>query len=167
MAPIIIGLIAGTICCFAVGLKFKAGYDDSLDVVGVHFMGGLVGSLMIGFFANPEFFAGTFKKGLFYGGGTELLMEQALANGVVIVFSFCVTSLIVLALKHTIGIRVTEQAEDVGLDLDQHGETAYHDSSQLMTRVAALGSSLQGTDRPEPETGKGNGKENVKKNVKV
>lgn len=151
MSPIIIGLIAGVICCFAVGLKFKAGYDDSLDVVGVHFVGGLVGSLLIGFFANPEFFprnaAGelAFKAGIFYGGGTELLLEQALANGVTIVFSFCVTALIVLALKYTIGIRVKEEAEEVGLDLDQHSETAYHDNSQLMTRVSDLATSLKGT----------------------
>lgn len=150
MGPIFIGLIAGVVCCFAVGLKFKAGYDDSLDVVGVHFVGGLVGSLLIGVFANPEFFprnaAGelAFKAGILNGGGTELLMEQALANGVTIVFSLVVTSAILLALKYTIGIRVTEEAEEIGLDLDQHGETAYHDSSQLMSRVSDLASSIGG-----------------------
>src|SRR4051794_11410466 len=64
MSPILIGLAAGIICCFAVHLKFRAGYDDALDVVGVHFVGGLVGSLLIGLFADPEFFAGTFKAGL-------------------------------------------------------------------------------------------------------
>ena len=58
MGPIFIGLIAGVVCCYAVKLKSKAGYDDALDVVGVHFVGGLVGSLLIGFFANPEFFGG-------------------------------------------------------------------------------------------------------------
>ena len=121
---VLIGLIAGVVCAFAVQLKFKAKYDDALDVVGVHFVGGLVGSLLIGFFANPEFFAGTFKAGLFYGGGPELLMEQALANGVTIVFSFIVTALILLAIKATIGLRVTDDAEDAGLDLDQHSETA-------------------------------------------
>ena len=71
MAPLAIGAAAGVICCFAVRLKFKAGYDDALDVVGVHFVGGLVGSLLIGLFANPEFFGGTFKEGLFYGGGAR------------------------------------------------------------------------------------------------
>ena len=68
-APILIGAVAGVICCYAVKIKFKAGYDDALDVVGVHFVGGLVGSLMIGLLANPEFFDGAFDKGLFYGGG--------------------------------------------------------------------------------------------------
>ena len=69
MAPIAIGAIAGVVCCYAVQVKFKAGYDDALDVVGVHFVGGLVGSLLIGFFANPDFFGGEFKEGLFFGGG--------------------------------------------------------------------------------------------------
>ena len=91
MAPIAIGAIAGVVCCYAVQVKFKAGYDDALDVVGVHFVGGLVGSLLIGFFANPDFFGGEFKEGLFYGGGLSLLGEQLLANGVTIVFSFVVT----------------------------------------------------------------------------
>ena len=89
VGPLVIGAVAGVVCCFAVRLKTKAGYDDALDVVGVHFVGGLVGSLLIGFFANPEFFeARTFKAGLFYGGGSSLLGEQALANGVAIVWSF-------------------------------------------------------------------------------
>lgn len=136
MAPIAIGLIAGVVCCFAVGLKFKAGYDDSLDVVGVHFVGGLVGSLLIGFFADPVFFDGTFEAGLFYGGDAGLLLEQLIANAVTIVYSFIVTGLILLALKFTIGIRVSAEAEAVGLDLDQHSETAYHDGSQLMTRAS-------------------------------
>ena len=62
-APLVIGAVAGAACCYAVKLKNKAGYDDALDVVGVHFVGGLVGSLTIGFFANPEFFGGEFKEG--------------------------------------------------------------------------------------------------------
>lgn len=146
MAPIIIGLIAGVVCSFAVNLKFKAKYDDSLDVVGIHFVGGLVGSLLIGVLANPEFFGGTFKAGLAYGGGTELLLEQALANAATIVWSFCITAGILFALKYTIGIRVPEESEDVGLDLDQHGETAYHESSQLMSRVGDLGAAVKSAD---------------------
>jgi Amt family ammonium transporter len=135
MAPILIGLIAGVVCCFAVGLKFKAKYDDALDVVGVHFVGGLVGSLLIGVFANPEFFAGTFKAGLAYGGGAELLLEQALANGVTIVFSFIVTFLILKVLDLVIGIRVSEETEATGLDLHEHAETAYHEGTQIMART--------------------------------
>ena len=120
-------LIAGVVCCFAVGLKTKAGYDDALDVVGVHFVGGLVGSLLIGFFADPEFFGGDVTwPALFYGGGLQLFGEQALANGVTIVCSFIVTTIIVLVLKATIGIRVSDEDEETGLDLAEHAETAYH-----------------------------------------
>lgn len=126
-APIAIGAIAGVVCCYAVRLKRKFGYDDALDVVGVHFVGGIVGSLLIGFFANPEFFEGEFEKGLFYGGDTGLLIEQALANGVAIVWSFIITTAILLALKYTIGIRVDAETEHNGLDLALHRETAYHD----------------------------------------
>jgi ammonium transporter, Amt family len=126
MAPIVIGLIAGAVCCYAVRLKTKAGYDDALDVVGVHFVGGLVGSLLIGFFANPEFFGGTNFEGLFYGGGLKLLGEQALANGAAIVWSFAITFVIMKALAMTIGVRVEAEHESTGLDLALHGETAYH-----------------------------------------
>jgi ammonium transporter, Amt family len=125
-SPIYIGLIAGTICCYAVKFKHKAGYDDALDVVGVHFVGGLVGSLLIGFFADPEFFELGFKEGLFYGGGLSLLGEQLLANGVAIVWSFALTYGIMTVLKSTIGVRVTEEVESTGLDLAMHSETAYH-----------------------------------------
>jgi Amt family ammonium transporter len=135
MAPIWIGLIAGVVCCFAVGLKTKAGYDDALDVVGVHFVGGLVGSLAIGFFAEPEFFGGEFMAGVFHGGGWELFGEQALANGVTIVYSFIVTTIIILALKATIGIRVSEEEEETGLDLAEHAETAYSTVSSTMARL--------------------------------
>ncbi|HYI62342.1 MAG TPA: ammonium transporter [Acidimicrobiales bacterium] len=129
MSPIYIGLIAGAICCFAVGLKTKAGYDDALDVVGVHFVGGLVGSLLIGLFSDPEFFGTEVKAGLFNGGGLGLLGEQALANGVTIVYSFIVTAAIMYALKVTIGVRVSDEIEEAGLDLAEHSETAYHDST--------------------------------------
>ncbi len=131
MAPIWIGLAAGVICCYAVRLKTKAGYDDALDVVGVHFVGGLVGSLAIGFFSNPDFFGTENMEGLLYGGGLELLAEQALANGVTIVYSFVVTVLIMLALKATIGVRVSAEEEYAGLDLSEHGETAYHSDATV------------------------------------
>jgi Amt family ammonium transporter len=134
MAPLAIGALAGVICCYAVKLKFRAKFDDALDVVGVHFVGGLVGSLTIGFFANPEFFGGEFDEGLFHGGGLGLLGEQALANGVTIVYSFIVTYLIMLALKATIGIRVTDEEENMGLDAVEHGETAYHSGDVSMGR---------------------------------
>ena len=125
-APLWIGLAAGLICCYAVKLKAKAGYDDALDVVGVHFVGGLVGSLCVGLFANPAFFDGAFDEGLFYGGGLGLFGEQALANAAAIVWSFLVTFGIMMALKVTIGVRVSEEEEVQGLDLSEHAETAYH-----------------------------------------
>jgi Amt family ammonium transporter len=135
MSPIWIGLIAGVVCCFAVGLKSKAGYDDALDVVGVHFVGGLVGSLLIGFFSEPEYFGSEAMAGIFHDGGAKLLGEQALANGVTIVYSFVVTAIIMLALKYTIGVRVPEDVEAAGLDLTEHGETAYHAGNSTLERV--------------------------------
>ncbi|HWJ61072.1 MAG TPA: ammonium transporter [Acidimicrobiales bacterium] len=128
MSPIFIGLIAGVVCCFAVGLKTKAGYDDALDVVGVHFVGGLVGSLLIGFFADPEFFGGEFMAGIFYGGGGKLLLEQFIANAAAIIYSFPVTLGLLFILKKTIGIRVSEEVEVQGLDAAEHAETAYHEA---------------------------------------
>jgi Amt family ammonium transporter len=127
IAPVIIGLLAGVICCFAVRLKTKLRYDDALDVVGVHFGGGLVGSLLIGLFSNPEYFGAEFMAGLFYGGDTTLLIEQAIANGVAIVWSFILTFVIMKVLDATIGVRAEEQAELTGLDLALHSESAYHD----------------------------------------
>ncbi len=126
MGPIFIGLIAGVVCCYAVRLKTKAGFDDALDVVGVHFVGGLVGSLLIGFFSNPEFFGGAWEEGIFFGGGAQLLFEQLLANLAAIVWSFAITFVLMIVLKKTVGVRVGEEQEATGLDLALHGETAYH-----------------------------------------
>lgn len=135
MSSIWIGLAAGVICCYAVQIKFRRGYDDALDVVGVHFVGGLVGSLMIGLFADADYFGADHLSGLFYGGGLELLGEQAIANGVTIVYSGIVTALLLLALKATIGIRVSEETEDSGLDLAQHAEAAYNTGEVTMERA--------------------------------
>ena len=126
-APIVIGAIAGVVSCYAVRLKTKLRYDDALDVVGVHFVAGLVGSLLIGFFANPKFFEAEFGVGIFYGGDASLLLEQAIANGAAIVWSFVLTYVIMKALDATMGVRAEEQAELTGLDLALHSETAYHD----------------------------------------
>ncbi|MGI9031679.1 MAG: ammonium transporter [Ilumatobacteraceae bacterium] len=134
-APLAIGAVAGLICCFAVRLKFRAGYDDALDVVGVHFVGGLVGSLLIGLFANPEFFGGTFDEGLFHGGGLGLLGEQLLANVSAIVWSFVVTFAILKVLDVIMGIRVDQETEFTGLDLEEHAETAYHGGNATMERA--------------------------------
>jgi len=126
-APIVIGAIAGIVSCYAVRLKIKFRYDDALDVVGVHFVGGLVGSLLIGFFSNPKFFGAEFGAGLFYGGDTRLLIEQAIANGAAIAWSFILTFVIMKVLDLTMGVRAEVQVELTGLDLALHSENAYHD----------------------------------------
>lgn len=126
VAPIIIGAIAGVACCYAVRIKFRFGLDDALDVVGVHFVGGLIGSILIGLFANPTFFGGDFMKGLFFGGGLRLLFEQILANLVAMIWSFGVTCGLLYVLRETMGIRVPTQTEIDGLDITVHAEEAYH-----------------------------------------
>jgi len=126
MAPVAIGFLAGAICYFAVSLKFRFGYDDSLDVVGVHLVGGLLGSLLLGLFADAAVNEAG-KDGVFFGGGWSLLGEQAIAVAATIVFSFVVTYLICVVLKAVLpgGIRVSEEDEETGLDLTQHEERAY------------------------------------------
>jgi Amt family ammonium transporter len=118
-----IGLIAGVLCALAVSLKYKFKYDDSLDVVGVHLVGGLVGTLLIGFFATEA--APTGVNGLLYGGGFDQLGKQAVGAGAVLLYSLVVTAIIALILKGIMGIRVTEEQEMGGLDLAEHAETAY------------------------------------------
>ena len=126
MAPVIIGLITGAVCFLAIQLKFKFGYDDSLDVVAVHLVGGLLGSLMVGLFADDAVNE-LATDGLFLGGGADLLVEQIIAVAAVFIFSFVVSYVIGLVLKALLpkGIRVTDGEEDTGLDLTQHSETGY------------------------------------------
>jgi ammonium transporter, Amt family len=127
MAPIYIGLIAGGVCALAIGLKFKLGYDDSYDVVGVHLVGGLVGSLLLGFFADSSINPAVVDEGVFLGGGAGLLGEQAIAVVATMVWSFVVTLVIMFVLNIVLpkGIRVSEDDEETGLDLAQHSETGY------------------------------------------
>jgi Amt family ammonium transporter len=126
LAPIGIGLGAGVVCFLAIQLKFKFGYDDSLDVVAVHLVGGIIGSVLLGLFADASVNAAG-RDGVFFGGGWELFGEQVLAVVVVGVFSFVVSGFIGLVLKAALpgGIRVTEDEENTGLDLSQHSETGY------------------------------------------
>lgn len=122
VGSIALGAIAGMLCALAVGLKFKLGYDDSLDVVGVHLVGGLVGTVLIGFLATDG--------GLFYGGSVSLLIVQIIIALVAIVFSGVVTLVIALILKATMGWRVPEADEVTGIDSAEHGETAYEPISR-------------------------------------
>ncbi|MBF6173800.1 ammonium transporter [Nocardia blacklockiae] len=118
-----IGVVAGALCALAVGLKFRFGFDDSLDVVGVHLVGGLVGTLMVGLVATTEAPAGV--EGLFYGGGFDQLGKQAVGAFAVLIFSGVATAIIALAIKYTIGLRADDEAEFQGMDESQHAETAY------------------------------------------
>src|SRR5690242_6170837 len=110
VGAIVLGLIAGAICPLAVGLKEKFGYDDSLDVVGVHLVGGIIGTLLIGLLASDGMPNAT--NGLFYGGGIELLWKQAVAAGAVMAYSFAIAFAIAFAIKKTIGIRISPDEEE-------------------------------------------------------
>lgn len=123
VGAIAIGAVAGAACAVAVGLKYKVGLDDSLDVVGVHLVGGIVGTLLIGLFSTSEGAAGI--DGLFHGGGLGSLGDQALGALVAIAWSGVATALIAVAIRFTLGWRVTEEDEVNGIDLAQHGEAAY------------------------------------------
>ena len=125
MHSFVFGGAAGVLCFFAIEAKFRFGFDDSLDVVGVHFVGGVVGGVLLGFFADSSAVpGGDFINGVFFGGG-ELLFNQVLSISVVAVFSFVMTYIIAKALDAVMGLRVTEDTELVGLDVSDHGEAAY------------------------------------------
>ena len=123
VGAILVGAVAGVLCALAVGLKYRFGYDDSLDVVGVHLVGGLVGTLLIGILATSAAPAGV--DGLLYGGGVDQLWRQAVAAGAVMVFSFVVAYLLGLGIERTIGFRVDAESEINGVDLTTHAESAY------------------------------------------
>ncbi len=114
---IILGVVAGALCSIAISMKFKFGFDDSLDVVGVHLVGGLVGTVGAGFLAT--------ETGLFYGGGIKQLVIQIVIALVAMIYSGVITAIIAFALKATMGWRVSEDDENIGIDSSEHGETAY------------------------------------------
>jgi Amt family ammonium transporter len=119
----VVGLAAGIVCSFAVGAKFKFGYDDSLDVVGVHFVGGVVGVLLIGLLATEVMTGGA--QGLFYGGGFGQLGKQALGALVVGAYAFAVSYVLAKLIDWLIGFRISAEDETTGVDFTQHAETAY------------------------------------------
>ncbi len=123
-AAVVIGFIAGVVCALAVGLKYKLGYDDALDVVGVHLVGGIIGSIAIGFFGSSAVNS-LGLNGLFYGGGTELLVKQTLGVVLVMAYSFVATLIIGFAIEKTIGFRVANEEELIGVDQTEHAESAY------------------------------------------
>lgn len=129
LAGIAFGAVAGVACYLAIQLKYRFRYDDSLDVVGVHMVGGIVGGVLIGFLADTAILgrgdAEAYENGLFFGGGLDLLIEQVLSIVVVLAFSFVVTFVIAKVLDALVGLRVAEVAEANGLDRSEHAETGY------------------------------------------
>ncbi|HQC93895.1 MAG TPA: ammonia channel protein, partial [Microbacteriaceae bacterium] len=114
---LVLGLVAGAVCAIAIELKFALGFDDSLDVVGIHLVGGLLGTLYLGFFATDT--------GLFVGGGLEQLIVQAIAALGVLAYSFVIAFVIGFAIEKTIGFRIKDADEIAGVDLVVHGESGY------------------------------------------
>ncbi|QIK62491.1 ammonium transporter [Leucobacter viscericola] len=114
---LLLGLIAGAACAFAIELKYRLGYDDSLDVVGLHLVAGVIGTLYLGFFA--------FKDGLFTGGNGGLLLVQAISVVGVATYSFVVSMIIARVVKALTGLRVPREVEEAGIDTFAHGEEAY------------------------------------------
>ncbi len=155
IGAILVGLVAGVLCSLAIGLKYRLGYDDSLDVVGVHLVGGLWGTLSVGFLATAEAPAGV--DGLFYGGGAGQLGKQAIGALAVLVFSFVLTLIIGLALQKTIGFRLDEEEEMIGIDSVEHAETGYDLGTLGSGRLGAAFSSSEprqvaGTNHDEEVT---------------
>jgi Amt family ammonium transporter len=128
LGAIAIGLIAGALCAVAIGLKNKFGFDDALDVVGVHLVGGIAGTVLIGLFATKDMvasFTNGASAGLFYGGGIAQLGHQAAGAGIVLGYSFVVSYVLAVIVHKTIGLRVSDEAEDSGVDTSEHAESAY------------------------------------------
>jgi len=125
LASILLGIVAGAVCALAVSLKYKFGYDDSLDVVGVHFVGGWIGSLWIGLFGTAGVNAVVTHKTLFFGGSLDQLWRQFVASASVTVYSFAIAAILAIILKSVKSLRVDDEAEVSGIDIAEHGETAY------------------------------------------
>ncbi|NDV04118.1 ammonium transporter [Rhodococcus sp. IEGM 248] len=123
VGALVVGAVAGVVCSFAVGWKFRLGYDDSLDVVGVHLMGGIVGTILIGLLATEVMTGG--PEGLFYGGGFTQLGKQVLAVVVVALYAFGVTYALGKLIDRIFGFRVSAEDESSGIDLALHAESAY------------------------------------------
>jgi Amt family ammonium transporter len=126
-AAVVLGLLAGAVCALAVGLKYKLGFDDSLDVVGVHLVGGIVGTLFVGLFGTARVAgAGSASAdGVFYGGGFSLLGKQAVGAGAVMVYSFVIAYVLGTIIDKTIGFRLDPEDEESGIDVVEHAESGY------------------------------------------
>jgi ammonium transporter, Amt family len=152
LGAIAIGLIAAAVCAMAVGLKYRFGFDDSLDVVGVHLVGGVTGTVLIGFFGFDHGYAtpGGLQRGLFYGGGFSLLEKQVVAAVSVMLYSFILTFIIGTALKRLGVFRVSEEAEVSGIDEAEHAETAYSFSTVLSGGLSGQATGTGAAASPTP-----------------
>ena len=154
VGALIIGVLAGVACAFAVGLKYKFGYDDSLDVVGVHLVGGVVGTLLIGFLADPATSgdaASPATAGLFYGGGLDQFWKQLIGVVGMVAFSLVMTYIIALIIKATLGWRVSASDELGGIDLAEHSEVGYDLSPVYYSSKVQRTLVLTKDDLPETE----------------
>jgi Amt family ammonium transporter len=149
IGAIVVGLIAGVVCALAVGLKYKLGYDDSLDVVGVHLVGGLWGTIAVGFFASAATTAGV--DGLFYGGGVDQLWRQVVGALAVLIYSFVLTLVIGFLIQKTVGFRLSEEDEVAGIDSVEHAETGY----DFASLGASSGATLTGQAHAEARNTEG------------
>ncbi len=153
LGSLVIGFVAGSVCALAVSIKFKIKQDDALDVLGVHFVGGVLGALLIGFFGVNSFNSSA-RNGLFYGGGWGLLGEQALGVVTVAAYSLVVTFVIAFVINKVMGLRVSAEDEEIGLDISQHEETAYDFESVLSGISGAFGSGAAATVPASTPAGK-------------
>jgi Amt family ammonium transporter len=149
LGALAIGLLAGVGCALAVGLKYRFGYDDSLDVVGVHLVGGLIGTVGIGLFASGASFTGV--DGLLYGGGVKPLVVQLAVAVFAMLWSAVATLVVALGIKHTLGWRLDHEDEVEGIDFVEHGESGYDltpRGGSLVTRPGALVTAGSGDVQP-------------------
>ncbi|MEU1464210.1 ammonium transporter [Streptomyces sp. NPDC005727] len=141
LGAIAVGAIAGVACAAAVGLKFKWGYDDSLDVVGVHMVGGIIGSLLIGFFATGK--GQSDATGVFYGDHSfDQLWKQCAGVFAVLAYSLVASAVLAFLIDRTIGMRVSEDEEISGIDQAEHAESAYD--------FSGTGGGVIGSSAPAP-----------------
>ncbi|MEU5827581.1 MULTISPECIES: ammonium transporter [Micromonospora] len=150
-AAVLLGVVAGAVCALAVGLKYRLGYDDSLDVVGVHFVGGWIGCLWIGLFGTASVSSLVETDGLFVGGDASLLGKQAISALIVSVYSFVVAFVLGFVIDKTIGLRVSAEAEVDGIDIAEHAESGYDLSPTTGSSGGAFAMAGIGAGKPAAE----------------
>ena len=150
-AAVLLGVVAGAVCALAVGLKYRLGYDDSLDVVGVHFVGGWIGCLWIGLFGTASVSSLVETDGLFVGGDASLLGKQAISALIVSVYSFVVAYALGFVIDKTIGLRVSAEAEVDGIDIAEHAESGYDLSPTTGSSGGAFAMAGIGAGKPAAE----------------